>query len=115
MRSLSVQVQPDRSPGLDIRQLTATFEKIANQGSLVKHHEFDGDDEDGAYFNFTFETERAAELWRQIQASIYESAEYGVRTKCASIAVCSSEEGWDDYLLLFHFDATVEVDDVTSL
>lgn len=98
-----------------MRQLAVAFEEIAKQTSMVKHHDFNSGEEQVSYFNFTFGTERAAELWQLIQSSIYENAEFAPHMRRASMAMCSSEEGWDDYLLLFHFDLAVEIDDAASL
>jgi hypothetical protein len=115
MRSLSVQVQPTRSPGIDIARLRAAFEDIAATNSLVEHHAFDSGDDRGPYFNFTFGTQHALQLWQLIQTKIYKSGEFGLHMRRASMAMCSSEAGWDNYLLLFHFDPTEKLDADTAL
>ncbi len=30
--------------------------------------------------------------------------------KMASMAMCSEEDAWDDYLQLFHYDSSVQLD-----
>lgn len=110
MRSLSIQVHPQRSAGLDVDRVAAAFEGIAAMDDLVRHHHFDRGHDKGPYLNFTFGTEHAAALWRLIRARLYEDAELGPHMKAASMAMCSSETGWDQYLLLYHFDPAVTVD-----
>jgi hypothetical protein len=114
MRSLTVQVQPARSPGINIQRLNAAFEEIASD-NLVEHHKFESGEDDGLYFNYTFDTQHALQLWELIQMHIFSREEFERHMKCASMAMCSSENGWDEYLLLFHFDPSVELDATTSL
>lgn len=115
MRALSIQVQPARSPGIDMAGVLAEFEAIASATELVKHHSFNSGDEQGGYFNFTFGTTDARNLWQLIQSRLYNSAYLSTHMRQASMAMCSSEEGWDDYLMLYHFDSTVGLDDAHAL
>jgi hypothetical protein len=115
MRALSIQVQPARSSVLDIDRLTMVFAEIAAMTDLVQHHQFDRGHDKVPYVNFTFGTTRAADLWRVIRARVYEDGALGPHMRLASMAMCSSEEGWASYLLLYHFDPTVTLDPPTSL
>ena len=109
MKSLSIQVQPELAPGLDTERLTQAFSAVAYRHDLVKHHAFESGVDDGPYFNYTFGTPEAGELWRVIQNDIFSSQEFGYHMSCASMVMCSSETGWDDYLQLFHFDPSVPI------
>lgn len=62
-----------------------------------------------------FGTRRAAELWRHIKSEFYENVEFAPYMRIASMAMCSSEEGWDDYTLLYHFDLSVKLGAETDL
>jgi hypothetical protein len=115
MRALSIQVQPARSPGIDMAGVIAEFEAIACVTEVVKHHAFDSGNDEGAYFNFTFGTPDARKLWQVIQERLYNPGAISKHMRQASMAMCSSEEGWDDYLLLYHFDPTVGLDDANAL
>ena len=109
MRALSIQVQPARCPEIDIDRLSAAFADLLTTG-LVAHHSFSRGDDKGPYLNFTFGTSDAPALWNLIRARFYESDEFGVQMRTASMAMCSSEQGWDDYALLYHFDPGVETE-----
>lgn len=115
MRSLSVQIQPNRSPGIDMLQISAAFEEIARLCAVVEKHEFSSGEDQGPYFNFTFGTKDASTLWTLLQDRFYSRGEFGFHMRRASMAMCSSEAGWDDYLLLFHFDPAVKTDADSAL
>lgn len=110
MKSLSIQVQPERSPGLDTARLTQAFISVVQMRDLVKHHSFDNGIDGGPYFNYTFGTPNAGDFWRVIQDEIFNSQEFGHHMTRASMVMCSSETGWDEYLQLFHYDPSVPID-----
>jgi hypothetical protein len=107
MRSLSVQIQPARAPGIDLAHVERLFDALAARRDLVAHHNFESGDDQGRYYNFTFGTPAPSFLWKQMWESIYESPVVGAQMKRASMAMCSSEQGWDSYALLYHFDPEV--------
>ena len=116
MRSLSVQVQPGRASGIGMVELRAAFLGLVNRIDLVRHHHFDDGHDDGvAYFNFTFSTERPRELWLAMRRSIFEDVRFEAHLATASMAMCSGEHGWDDYVQLQHWNSavpTVSADDL---
>ena len=115
MRALSIQVQPERSPGIDLKRLDMLMGEIVALSDLVKHHAFDGGTDHEVYPNFTFGTPSAASLWNAIWSQLYEDSEIGLHLMQCSMAMCSSDSGWDEYLQLFHFDPDVACDDASSL
>ena len=104
LKALSIQIQPERAPDLKMEEIQAAFESIAGMASLVRHHQFDDGFDKTRYFNFTFGTEDLKGLWAVIQSTIYRNPALAEPMAKSSIAVCTGENGWDDYLLLFHFD-----------
>ena len=115
MKSLSVQVQPERSPGLDMAALTTSFRALVVRIDLVRSHSFDTGDDNGAYYNFTFDTERSAELWSLIQDTIFQASEFHGYLAASAMAMCSSESGWHQYSLLYHWDPEVPIVPVPAL
>lgn len=115
MRSLSIQIQPARSRTLDVATVTRAFSEIASDARLVRHHACDHGHDSGEYFNFTFGTERAGDLWREIRRRLFDDPVLGAEMRKVSIAVCSSSTEWSDYVLLFHFDPGTKLDSAEVL
>ena len=108
MRALSIQVQPARADGLDVPRLSSAFADLAGS-DLVQHHSFSEGVDTTRYLNFTFGTTQAAALWRVVRSRFYDDSVFGPHMRKASMAMCSSEQGWDDYALLYHFNPEVKV------
>ena len=87
-----------------MEEVQAAFKAIAGMTSLVRHHRFDDGFDKTQYFNFTFGTEDLRGLWAVIRSTAYGNPALAEPMAKSSIAVCTGEHGWDDYLLLFHFD-----------
>jgi hypothetical protein len=115
MRAISIQVQPGRSPSINMDKVSVAFESIATMGDLVEHHSFDSGEQNGPYFNFTFGTPDALQLWRVIEARVYGDEKLGPHMRKASMVMCSSPSGWNDYLIVFHFDPAVRCDSTSDL
>jgi hypothetical protein len=73
----------------------------------VQHHSFAEGQDKGPYLNFTFGTDDADALWELIQARVYGDEGFGGHMRRASMALCSSDAGWDDYTILYHFNPEV--------
>lgn len=63
-------------------------------------------DDSGAYYNLTIESENVGLLWRLIRDQV-------VASQIRMIVTCEGEDGWNDYLLLHHFDDSEVVDTLT--
>jgi hypothetical protein len=105
-----VQVHPDKVPCLDTARLIAECEAVAKatQGILGFHSEA-GEDQ-GSYLNLVFGSDSPLTVWPAIRGSLYESAHFGSELQSASMALCTGEDGWNDYRLLYHFDPSVPID-----
>jgi len=55
--------------------------------------------------DLTFSTDNPVDLWEWLEAFL-KHMELGK----ATIVVCQGDHGWDDYLLLHHFDRTLKLD-----
>ncbi|WP_447939881.1 hypothetical protein [Pseudoxanthomonas mexicana] len=95
--------------------LTTSFQALVARIDLVRSHSFDNGHDDGAYHNFTFGTERPAELWSLIQDTIFQAPEFHGHLAASAMAMCSSESGWHKYSLLYHWDPEVPVVPVPAL
>lgn len=107
MRGLLVQVQPERSPGVNLDEISAIFEEIAADGVLVRRRDFLSGNDDGPYFNFTLWTGNAKGLWPRVRQRVFEHPKHGSHMALAAMAIVSIDETWDDYLQLRHWDTNV--------
>jgi hypothetical protein len=60
----------------------------------------------GEYVNLYFATDDLKSLWESVRHTL--SAAPGLAN--ATIVACEGENGWDDYLLLHHFDPSEALD-----
>jgi hypothetical protein len=61
--------------------------------------------------NLMFETDYPKLLWQLLYEQLFHASAFGQLMQAASIATCEGLRGWDDYVLLHHFDAGVNCDD----
>ena len=57
-----------------------------------------------------FKTSDLARLWQVVQAKLYAHPTLADLLRQSSMTLCTGEMGWDDYLLLQHFNPTFELD-----
>jgi hypothetical protein len=89
--------------------ITALFRNLVSRIDLVRRHAFNHGFDDGDYFNFTFGTQRPADLWRLIQDQVLRAPEHAAHLARASMAMCSTDDEWNDYVQLYHWDPEVPV------
>jgi hypothetical protein len=114
MSTLCIQVQPDRAPDIDLARVRALGEDVASNKELVSRFAVvDGKDKE-PYSNLMFETTELEELWRVLQDALYKDEKVGSALSQASMAMCEGNDGWNDYLLLHHFDPSVKLDNLNA-
>lgn len=64
------------------------------------------------YCNVFVESSNPIRLWRDFSAFVAENAKEFEWIKKRWIVVLQGESGWDDYLMLAHFDSSVRLDAV---
>jgi hypothetical protein len=110
MTLFNIQIQPDRSPALDERAAIQLIETLAVPGGQIAEFKRTEGDDGGRYVNFTFSVSDAITFWSQVRREVLGNREIGPAIAASSIIVCEGEQGWDDYLLLHHFDSRLELD-----
>src|SRR5262252_173684 len=108
MPILSVQLQPRRAPDLDLDAALAILTSAAELAGAEL--EISEGEDDGPYINFNFTTQDLPRLWEILQGQVFWDRTIGPHLANASIATCQGKRGWDDYLLLHHFDRDYELD-----
>jgi len=110
MPDFCIQIHPHRSSELDLDGVRSRCEGLASNSQLILRFAF-VDGTDGHYYaNLIFETNDPGELWILLQQRLYQSSEFGGALAKSSMAMCEGERGWDDYLLLHHYDPAVQLD-----
>ena len=102
MKKLKIQIQLERNSCVDESAIIG----------LLKNYDYDPDikkgNDSGEYINISVKTGDLLTLWVKIKA-------YLKNNEClsqTSIITCEGSHGWDDYLLLHHFDTKEETDTI---
>lgn len=104
MTDFCIQVHPHRSADLVVARVRSVCEDLAVSNPRIRRFAV-VDGTDGHYYvNLMFETNCPRELWHLLFEHLYESSEFGDQMKVSSMAMCEGDHGWDDYLLLHHFN-----------
>lgn len=112
-KELCIQVHPDRVKGLNMSALRLRCEALASSSLVHRFAQSEGVDS-GRYVNIMFETADVTALWSLVWREIYSDAAVGQPMRLASMAMCHGEQGWDDYLLLHHYDPAQPLDRLHS-
>lgn len=103
MSVLCIQIQPSRAPGIDLALIRDAAAQVGSTG-LFTRYGVEEDSDHGVWINLYFDAPSPAEAWPVIRSTFYEDARIGALLQKSSIVVCQRQRGWDDYLLLHHFD-----------
>jgi len=110
MKTLIVQMQPDLVSGLDAAALTRELEQFGASSPNGSHQATERGNDDGQYINIVFSTDDLTTLWREVKAAFLEGHPSREGFARLSIITCEGSAGWDDYLLLHHFDESETLD-----
>ncbi|MCP4375619.1 MAG: hypothetical protein GY794_05530 [bacterium] len=102
MKYISIQLHPDKVPSLNVEEALSVLNNVGMSPEIT------GGDGDGEYINLSIESDNLKESWSVIKTSLLQMP--GIER--SSIIVCQGAEGWDDYLLLHHFDLSEKIDEL---
>jgi hypothetical protein len=94
-----VQFQPNRAPGATTQILEAFRQAIPSA-------QISDGNEDERHFNITFDVASASDVLPRLHPILH-SPTLGHLARSSCIVTCQGKHGWDDYLLLHHFDRTL--------
>lgn len=114
MATLCIQIQPDRFPGFEQAAIEALCEGLRAHKPLISAFQLEAGEDDGPYLNLMFETEAPARVWPILQATFYPAGARGDALRASSMAMCTGEEGWEDFLLLHHYDPNLSLDSLEA-
>lgn len=104
MKCVSVQIHPANDGSYEVDDLLALVRSIG------RYPEVDSDEGDSHSVNLNFFTEDLQRFWREFQEGVLNDAALGPWVRKTAIIVCEGDQGWDDYLLLWHYDQTHTAD-----
>lgn len=104
MGYISIQIQPKLSPSINSEGV-ASF--LKSEGYTPEITE--GDDS-GKYININIKTNNIKELWVKIKEYLQEHNDFANST----IVTCEGSQGWDNYLLLHHFDSKEKLNEIQN-
>jgi hypothetical protein len=110
MRVLCVQLQPGRAKALSTRTVTQLMVRIADALTDVRQFSFDRGSDRGPYINYCFKSRSPARVWKALSKRAFGNGRVGALLRGSSIVTCQGSRGWDNYLLLHHYDGKVALD-----
>ncbi|WP_295639784.1 hypothetical protein [uncultured Methylibium sp.] len=105
-----IQVHADATSSYDLASLKTACESLAATLASALGVQFEEGDDGGRYLNIVFGSHAPEDLWPSINATLYQSAVHGPVLRSRSMALRTGSDGWNDYVLLYHFDPTVPVE-----
>ena len=110
MKAIIIQLQPDRSDLCNETDALEAIESIAHDLDPVEEIEMESGDDDGPYTNILITTSDLSSTWKTLKTELFEHEELGPFLSASTIVSAEGDEGWDDYLLLHHYDPSEETD-----
>ncbi len=109
MYTLCCQIQIDRLETLTEDRIVCLCHNLSDKMRSIT---FETGDDNGRYVNLFIDSDDAADAWSLIRTSLLSDRLIGVEMRRASIVTMTGQHGWDDYLLLHHFDQTQTLDNI---
>jgi hypothetical protein len=112
LRSLNVQFQPKRAPSIKVAAVVALIARIAAKNASVRAFAYQKGNDRGPYINFQFDVHamNLFHAWLSVRTGAlgHRALEKSLRRSC--IVTCEGTRGWENYLLLHHFDSGAKLD-----
>ncbi|MFZ6769427.1 hypothetical protein ACO0LM_20440 [Undibacterium sp. Di26W] len=113
MKTICVQLQSDLLPEISALPIVDILEEMVSSCPEVWKITFTVES-NSECDNFNFVTSNVKNLWKKIDAVLGLTSEPRSAISQGIIVVCEGEYGWDDYLLLHHFNDQEKTDRFTS-
>ena len=110
VKKICIQIKSHRFSNFQLELIQAIGEEIALNKELISHFEIQKGGDNEKYMNLLFETNALKKLWHQIQTKFFQDLTIGMTLGKSSVVVCEGKNGWDDFLLLYHFNKLEKLD-----
>jgi hypothetical protein len=105
-----IQIHPARVPQLEVSIVLEECALLAATESLITSYTAEEGEDDGCYVNIDLQTTDRSRLWDLVKTKLYGNAKFGAALAASSMTICTGDDGWDDYMLLHHYDRTLRLD-----
>jgi len=109
MAELIVQIQPERLPLFEDTAVETLCSAPAFSALIQDTKVRKGQDK-GAYINVHFTTDAPKDFWPELRQQLVRLGLQG-----GSIVTCTGKDGWNDYLLLHHYDPSQAKERLSAL
>ena len=89
--------------------------RIAEGLAHVRQFSFDRGKDRGPYINYCFKSRSPARVWKALKSQAFGRSRLGALLRSSSVVTCEGSRGWDNYLLLHHFDSKVPLDQLRGV
>src|SRR5262245_40220556 len=104
MKTICLQFQPKRAPKVSVTTISALMLRIATAHDGVRQFTLQRGRASNQYINYLFVGHGVQSIWSAIRAKALQHRRVGSSLRRACIATAEGSRGWDDYVLLHHFD-----------
>ncbi|BCD96226.1 hypothetical protein [Marinagarivorans cellulosilyticus] len=108
MKCFIIQIDPSR----DTRYSIEAFTKLVREQG--KFPEVEADYDNNTLTNLNFFTEQPGPFWQEMQSEILQHPDCASWIKRVAIVACEGEHGWNDALLLAHYDSSETLDSLDT-
>jgi hypothetical protein len=109
MGELTVQLQPDLLGSFSDSKVEQLCSSPTLAGLAESHRVVRGNDQ-GRYINVSFVAADLKPLWQAVRMELVQ-----LGLQAGSIVTCTGKDGWNDYLLLHHFDPKYRTNEGSAL
>ena len=100
IKKMCIQIQPEREATFNIEIFEESLLELNIQFEVSEGYD------NGRYINYDIETSNLVITWSSIKLKLMNNRLF----TNTSIITCQGNNGWDDYLLLHHFDKAQKID-----
>ena len=115
MRTLCLQFQPRRAAGLSPQVMTVLMARVAAALPHMREFSFRRGSARGPYINYFFESRTPARVWKALRGQALRHRRLGGSLRQSTIVTCQGSRGWENYLLLHHFDSAQPLDTLAGV
>jgi hypothetical protein len=117
LRTLCVQFQPNRAASIKVESVVSLISRIASKSHFVRAFAYQKGSDRGPYINFQFNVlaMNLFQTWSSVRAGSFGHRALGPQLRRSCIVTCEGTHGWDNYLLLYHFNSKLKLDTLRNV